>query len=462
VRRLVLLLAPLAALAFVCGGSGTADLTDRDISDNELITMALPREELGENYGGFTPVEDNGLQTLDERVDGEIDEEDERADLERAGFVKAYDLNYTSTDALFGGGDVFFAGSSVDLYGDAAGAQADWEDELTNDFPNEVGKPDEDGATITSYDTYDVPDIADDAAGAIFRIDLGEEAGDLEFTATGVFIRRGRIIAGVGLVRVDDEDVKDEAISLARKLDERIVGVLEGDISAHGEPTSEPTAGSLGTRSPTDALNSFRATFETSIEGETSFTIRSEGTFQFPDRFTCSVSGMLGGVTMGKDDLVVIGNRAWLDVGDGAHEVDQFDPTVMQDVEVCPATAVFWTNFADFTDFSGLPSTSEVVGGTVANHYAVDDALEAATALGIPMPDFAGVTINAFDVWIADQGNWPVAFQMDFSGDTLALSQALGFPGEAAGGQGRFTLRVAIITPNDPNIDIQSPADPGA
>ncbi len=462
-RRILLLLAPLAMLSFICSGSGTSDLSKRDLNDSELIAMALPREELGSAYSAFTADEDNGLQTLEDRVADATDEDDERADLQRAGFAKAYDQNYISQDAAFGGSEgVFLVGTSVDLYGDAAGALVDWNDQLTNDFPNEVGKADADGATITSYDAYETPNIADEAAGRVLHIDTGEDSGGLKFTATIAYFRRGRIVAGVGLGRLDDKNVQDEVVSIAQQLDKRIVGVLKGKIRPRGEPTVEPTPGPLGSHSPTEALNSFRVTYETSIEGDTSFTLRSEGSFQFPDRFTCSISGLVGGVTMGKDDLVIIGNRAWLDTGNGMNEVDQFDPAVMEDVGICPASAVFWTNFADFSDFRAFPGRGEVVGGTVAKHYAVDESLQAASALGISVPDFTGVKINAFDIWIAEQGNWPVALQMDFSGDTRALSQALGFEGETSGGQGRFTLHVAIITPNDPNINIEPPAPPHA
>ncbi len=188
--------------------------------------------------------------------------------------------------------------------------------------------------------------------------------------------------------------------------------------------------------------------------------MRSEGSYQAPNSFTCTISGLLGGATIRRDDFVLIGYRAWLNTGSGMKEVDYFAPTVKQDVAMCPSTAVFWTKFADFSSFRVFPDRSEVVGGIATKHFAVDDALHAAAALGISMPNFNGVTINSYDIWIAERGNWPVAMQMDFSGDTRALSSALGFSGEAPAGQGRVTLHFAITQPNDSHIDIQPPVPP--
>ncbi len=251
-------------MAFSCKG-GSSDPTGHEIIDGELVAMALPHEQLGSQYSAFVADSDNGLKSIEDRVASATDHVDERGDLQSAGFVKAYDQNYTSSDAVFGGsGGVFLAGTSVDMYGDAKGAQGDWTDQL-NDFPNEVGKTDDKGATITSYETFKTPKIADDVGGILLSVTAGQAVGGSKFHATTVFFRRGRIIAGAGIGRLDDKDVQREVVSLAQQLDKRILAVLHGDIKAQGTATPEPTPGPLGNVSPTEALNSFHALYEISI-----------------------------------------------------------------------------------------------------------------------------------------------------------------------------------------------------
>ena len=457
-RRILLLLLPLSLLSFICS-SGASDPTGREIIDGELIAMALPHDQLGPAYLRFETDSDNGLKSAEDRVASATDKTKRRADLQRAGFVRGYDQNFVSPDAIYGGsGGVLTAATTIDLYKDASGAAADWTEQLTKDFPNEVGKKDDKGVTLESLDTFDAPKIADDAAGLVLHVDTGSTG--LKFHGTVVYFRRGRIIAGAMVARLDDKSAHDEAVALAKQLDKRILAVLNGDIKPQGTPTPRPTPKPLGNVSPTDALNTFRASYELSIQGQATFTLRSEGTYVAPDRYTCTVTGLVGGVTMGQDQIVGIGRRYWFNDGSGMREISSSSPVLVDDLPLCPSVPVFWLAYSDFSNFRGFPDRKELVSNTVARHFAVDEALHSAAALGLKMPFLEGVTINSFDIWIADQGNWPVALQMDFSGDARALSSSFHFPGEAPAGQARITIHVAITQPNDPHIDIQPPVAP--
>jgi hypothetical protein len=84
------LFAICVALLTACGG-GEADLTARDISDEELALMVLSQEELGKEYAELELDEDqSGFRTNDAAIEEAIDPDDERQDIERFGLLKGY------------------------------------------------------------------------------------------------------------------------------------------------------------------------------------------------------------------------------------------------------------------------------------------------------------------------------------------------------------------------------------
>ena len=227
-RKLLPLLATLAAVAIACDGNGVPDPTARDISDAELAAMVLPLEELGSAYADFERDDDSGFQSNEDKIDDAFDEEDEEGDVERYGRVTGYEESYTSVEGLLEEG-VFIIGTMVALYEDSDGASGDLKDEV-NDSKDAEGTTDE-GVTVGDVEEFDPDDFGDESVGLVLALS-GEALGDLTFYGTLVAFRRGRIIGSVVIARFDDEDVRDEATELARKLDERVQAVLRGEVEA--------------------------------------------------------------------------------------------------------------------------------------------------------------------------------------------------------------------------------------
>jgi hypothetical protein len=469
-------LAFLLALAVACNGdSGPADLTAGEITDEQLSLMALPQSELGPEYTEFELDEDeSGLNSNEQAIEDAFDPEDETADVERFGRLNGYGQQYSSFQAMLDGEGVFLVGTDVDLFEDSDGASGNFRDTV-EDAKGQVGETRED-LTIESAEEFDAGQIADESAGYSFRArpTLGEDGGS--FHATTVGFRRGRIIGSAIIVRLDDEDVREEVTALVGKLDERIQAVLRGDIeadpAAQAEPTTEPeptveaeptiesTSAPDAGVSPSDALDSFRFSAELAAEvGGSGFTLNIEGEFEGPDRLRCTISGSLGGTAIGKDELVVIGDDAWFDGGDGFEATTADDPDVVDDLDLCPGSPVFWEDFDFIEDPSPLPGEPDTKNGVEATRYALGEAAEALESIGFLPPDLEGLTINTFDVWLAEDGGWPVALDMDMSADAEAAGDIFGLPSEDGAQEAHITMRVDITDANDDDIRVEEPEE---
>ncbi len=61
------------------------------------------------------------------------------------------------------------------------------------------------------------------------------------------------------------------------------------------------------------------------------------------------------------------------------------------------------------------------------------------------------------DFWIAEDGGWPVAVNLDFSADLGALIEQFGLPAGESGQQGKIILRVDITDVNSSDIHVEPP-----
>jgi len=243
-----LLLVPLflAVLAIIACGGGKADLTAREITDEELSLMVLPLAELGSQYADFEFDEDeSGFQSNDDQIEDAFDEDDEAEDIERFGRLNGYADVYSSLAAVTDAEGVFFIGTSVSLYENTDGASGDLEDEV-EDSRREIGMTTSDDVTLENAEEFEAEGIGDESVGLILTLSVsGDEK--LTFYGTLVGFRRGRLIGSSIIARFDDEDVQEEAALLARKLDQRISAALQGEVTptvAHPTltPTPRPTA----------------------------------------------------------------------------------------------------------------------------------------------------------------------------------------------------------------------------
>lgn len=232
----------LATLVLACTGS-TTDLNDREISDGELVAMMLPLADLGPAYADLELDDESGFQSNEDVVKDANDKEDEAEDIERYRRVTGYQEAFTSLEALSNRDGVFGIGTIVSLYEDADGASGDLLDTV-DDAKRAVGTTAY-HVTLEDVEEFTLDGIGDESAKLIVSLSVSD--GGYAFYVTVVMFRRGRLIGEVVIVRYDEEDVREEVAELARKLDERILAVLRGEI----EPRATPTPRLTGEPAPT-------------------------------------------------------------------------------------------------------------------------------------------------------------------------------------------------------------------
>lgn len=245
VRFLVSLTAALvcALVLAACGGGGEeeqqGDLTAREITDQELILMLLPKAEMGEQYAGLSFVHDPGLRTANDIIDAALDPEEQAEDLERFALVSASDVVYAESTIAEESGEptgqtVAFA---VHLFEDAEAALGYVEDELA-DFEGQIGAtrtwPRDREQKLTAAEQFKPGRIGDESRGMRFTLAVSfiDPSLTVDAHATMVWFRRGRLLASVSIsTNTGDEDFREAAEALARKLDERIQAVLRGELT---------------------------------------------------------------------------------------------------------------------------------------------------------------------------------------------------------------------------------------
>jgi hypothetical protein len=226
------LLLALGTLGLACDGNGgQTELTTGVVTDEELSMMALSLAELGPKYAEFQVDEDSsGFQSKEEAIKAALDEEDEAEDVERFGRVNEYDRGYVSQEAIAAEEGVFGVQTSVILYEDADGAAGNLKDGV-EDARRLTGRTSDEGTTLEDAEEFDVSDVGDEAAGLFVTGSVSAEPGQkLTFYGTLVVFRQGRLTGAIEVDSFDDQDVREEAAVLARKLEERILAVLQGEV----------------------------------------------------------------------------------------------------------------------------------------------------------------------------------------------------------------------------------------
>ena len=196
-----------------------------------LATMVLPQPAFGAEAAGLRLDERaSGIQDNRERADETADPYDTAEALSASGRQVGYAVDFFDTDlsALLDGG-VFAAGSSVELFASPESASASIVRELAELQRAEGDKLDGE-VRIERVRTF-----ATDLPEAIgFRVQE-RLAGTLVWK-TYVRLRHGSIVGTAALVRADRRDVQDRVAELARALERRIDGVLDGRIAADAAP----------------------------------------------------------------------------------------------------------------------------------------------------------------------------------------------------------------------------------
>ena len=253
-RTLLLLPLSLVVLVLACTG-GSTDPTDREISDGELVAMMLPLADLGPAYADLELENSSQFRTNEDAAEDAFYGEDEAEDIVRFGRVTGYAESFIFIEGFISRQGVLLISTRVTIYESGDGASGYLRDDL-EDTQREVGvDPDSDAGMLERLDEYHLEGIGDESVG-MFAYYTPGEAEPLPTNLTWVKFRRGRLIGEVVIVRFDEEDVREEVTELARKLDERILAVLRGDI----EPRATPTPRLTGEPEPTATPGAARQT----------------------------------------------------------------------------------------------------------------------------------------------------------------------------------------------------------
>jgi len=439
-----------------------------EITSDQLALMTLPKADLGEDYATFQLAVDAGFESNQQNIEDDRDPEDEARDVEQFGRVNGYSAGFESSAAVLAREGAYVVGTSVELFDEAAGASGYLWDDVA-DLERDIAKTSE-GLTLTHVERFGVETVGDESAGLRLTLSFGDEGETLPVYATYVMFRRGWIVAYAVSARFDQNDVAGEVEALARKLDQRIQAVLRGELM----PTPTPQLGQATSESapapeeppyrsaPTEVLETFHCLSQISLDVDTGGVIvRREGDFESPDRVACTLATTLGGVQVSRDQLVVIGKAAWMDTGAGWRATSLEDSSLLDDLSKCPCSPIFWEGTAWMADLAAWEGVPESVNSVPATRYALAEAARAAGPLGVLPAEMGEMNFEAYDIWLAENGGWPVAYYIHLSGDAQALGRAveLGFE-PPAGKQGQWKERVDISQPNSSDIHVEPPIEP--
>ena len=200
--------------------------------------MVLPLSDLGSQYADFELDDTSGLQSNEQVINNAFDKEDEAQDVERFGRANGYEASYTSSEALLEEKGPIHIATGVILHENADGASGNLKNGV-EDAQRAVGKTKED-VTIQGVDTFEVSDVGQEAVGMVQKASFKVDQAELALDQTIVGFREGRLIGSVAITSLEGEDVQEEATALARKLDERILAVLRGEVE---QPRPRPRQG---------------------------------------------------------------------------------------------------------------------------------------------------------------------------------------------------------------------------
>jgi len=203
------------------------------------------------------------------------------------------------------------------------------------------------------------------------------------------------------------------------------------------------------TSSPAEAfatLQSYRVQLRLVLEGIADRqgvvdSLDLQGAFQAPDHSHVQANARLGELEL-VEESITVGDRAWVRVGEGWVEQQPQLPLS----RVSPASLLDGLGPEQLRLFR--PSR-ETVNGVESLHFSlgrgeVDAVGQIAALLGVE-EELRDVS-EAFDLWVAENGGWPVRVSITVQGTT------------GDGSQVKLDFTLDVTGANDPTIVVQPPA----
>jgi hypothetical protein len=224
-----------AAVLSACSGGGDPEPPPTDVSVEQLAIMVVPKDELGEPAAGLElDARNSGADDNAGAAVSSIDPLDTADGLARAGRITGYALDYVDPGltSLTGEAGVFQLGTRVHLFQDDRAAEA-FLAKQESDFVRLEGEVREDGVQVSRVETFAVDDLGDDSFGLTAVIAFQ----GVRTSGTFVAFTVGRLVGTTGLLRGASVAGDVGAVTaIARSLEQRMRGVLAGEIVDEPEP----------------------------------------------------------------------------------------------------------------------------------------------------------------------------------------------------------------------------------
>jgi hypothetical protein len=187
--------------------------------------------------------------------------------------------------------------------------------------------------------------------------------------------------------------------------------------------------------------------------------VTTEGDFEWPDRHAFTRTVEVGPVVQTRS-AVIVGERAWLLAGDaGWQALARLDPAVQELIAASYSSAR--EHFLDSSWYQNvrqaaarLEAPEELINGVQTSRYHVGPEGEAFFRKFLADdPLVGGRQQPSWDVWLANDGLWPVRLVLaaQLGADAPGLA-GLGVAGPAA-----IELRIDVSRPDDPTLTVQAP-----
>ena len=238
----------------------------------------------------------------------------------------------------------------------------------------------------------------------------------------------------------EEKETKEPVAAATAEEEEPTAAATEEEATPEesGGPTTGPTAAFA-------ELKSYRYAIQLNVEGADSeqgaFALNVEGAFVAPDRNQVKVNGNLGGLEL-QEESIIVGDKKWVK-SDGGWE--EGEPTFSTS-DFSPAS--FLEDF-DAQQLSALKPTKERINDVASLRYKITRAdIESIAKLGSLFGDGGdtGELPEDFDIdlWLAEDGRWPVRMIMSATGT-------------ADGVPVKFDFSLDVTDVNDKSIEIESP-----
>ncbi len=232
------------------------------VARDDLPAMVLTQADIDaefpvlqqETYRPLLDSEESGYKGSEAIAENTIDPLDTPGDVEAQGFLYSYQNDFLNLTALFGGevsvDSPVEITSAILLFDTPESAQTYLMRQL-EDYRNAVGQ-DLEGLLVEDFQEFTAPDVGTEAWAG--HVDISAPELGLDISGTFIQWSKGPLAALVLLASHGDKDWSGATESLALLMDERIDGVLSGEITAAPiAPTSTPTPEPLAAKEAAQA-----------------------------------------------------------------------------------------------------------------------------------------------------------------------------------------------------------------